>query len=144
MTLNKRKKNSRMHGTHTHGYGGKKKHRGAGSRGGRGMAGTGKKGDVQKPSIWGNTNYFGKQGFHSHRKTKFAINISYFNNQAEKLLLAKKIEKEGDFFIIDCKKLKINKILGSGKLKIKLKIKADSITPKAMEKIQNAGGEIIE
>lgn len=143
MTLNKRKKNSRFHGSHTHGYGSKKKHRGAGSRGGRGMAGTGKKGDVGKPSIWKNTKYFGKQGFKSIKKNKSAINISYFEN-VDKLLKQKKIEMDGDFYVIDCKKLKIDKILGSGKLTKKIKIKADAITPKAMEKIQNAGGEIIE
>ena len=36
-----RKKNTRQRGSHTHGWGAKKKHRGAGNRGGRGNAGSG-------------------------------------------------------------------------------------------------------
>ena len=63
MVINKRKKNSRQRGSWTHGWGEKKKHRGAGHRGGRGRAGTGKKGDAKKPSVWKNTKYFGKFGF---------------------------------------------------------------------------------
>ena len=61
----KRKKNTRQRGTHTHGWGSKKKHRGAGNRGGRGMAGSGKRADQKKPSIlkkYG-SSYFGKRGF---------------------------------------------------------------------------------
>ena len=52
MTVNKRKKNSRQRGSHTHGWGAMKKHRGAGNRGGRGAAGSGKRADSKKPSIW--------------------------------------------------------------------------------------------
>ena len=48
---NKVKKVRKFRGSHTHGYGSKKKHRGAGSRGGRGMAGSGKRADQKKPSI---------------------------------------------------------------------------------------------
>ena len=62
MTINKRKKNSRQRGSWTHGWGSKKKHRGAGHRGGKGNAGTGKKGDAKKPKIWKNKKYFGKYG----------------------------------------------------------------------------------
>ena len=51
MVLNKRKKNSRMRGNTTHGYGSMKKNRGAGNRGGRGMAGSGKRADQKKPTI---------------------------------------------------------------------------------------------
>jgi len=40
MTVNKRKKMSRLRGSHTHGWGAKKKHRGKGNKGGAGMAGT--------------------------------------------------------------------------------------------------------
>jgi len=65
MSINKRTKRSRQRGSHTHGWGAKKKHRGAGNRGGRGMAGTGKRADQKKPTImnlYGN-EYFGKRGF---------------------------------------------------------------------------------
>ena len=51
MTVNRRKKVVKQRGSHTHGWGSKKKHRGAGNRGGRGMAGSGKRADQRKPSI---------------------------------------------------------------------------------------------
>ena len=65
MTTNKRKKVVKYRGSHTHGGGAKKKRRGAGHRGGRGMAGSGKRADQKKPTIlklYGNS-YFGKKGF---------------------------------------------------------------------------------
>ena len=52
MTYNKRKKNTRMRGGTTHGYGSMKKNRGAGNRGGRGNAGSGKRADSKKPKIY--------------------------------------------------------------------------------------------
>ena len=54
----KEKKVRKMRGSRSHGHGDKKK-RGAGQRGGRGIAGTGKRGDSKKPSI-NVKNYFGK------------------------------------------------------------------------------------
>ena len=68
MTFNIRKK--RMRGTKTHGWGSKKKHRGAGNRGGRGMAGAGKRAEHKKTLILKKyTNaYFGKKGSFSIRK----------------------------------------------------------------------------
>jgi large subunit ribosomal protein L15 len=60
---NKRSKQSRNRGSHTHGGGSMKKRRGAGSRGGKGKAGSGKRGDAKKPMYWKDKNYFGKKGF---------------------------------------------------------------------------------
>ena len=68
----KRKKVNKYRGSQTHGGGAKKKRRGAGNRGGRGMAGSGKRADQKKPSIlkeYGN-RYFGKRGFRSKNKKK--------------------------------------------------------------------------
>jgi len=146
MVVNKRKKNSRLRGSHTHGWGAKKKHRGAGNRGGKGMAGTGKKGDAKKPSIWGNTKYFGKYGFKKHGiiKKVNAISLIYFEQKAEKLLADKSITKEGDTYVIDANKLGFNKILGYAKLTKKFKITADSFSKEAADKIKAAGGEAIE
>ena len=48
MTINKRKKNTRQSAGTTHGCGSMKKRRGAGNRGGRGNAGSGKRGDAKK------------------------------------------------------------------------------------------------
>ncbi|MBW2966126.1 uL15 family ribosomal protein [Candidatus Woesearchaeota archaeon] len=145
MTFNKRKKNSRQRGSHTHGWGAMKKHRGAGSRGGRGMAGTGKKGDVKKPCIWKDTKYFGRYGFKKkYAKKVNAINLSYFEKKLDRLLADKLIVKEGDNYVIDAAKLGFNKILGYAKLTKKFKITAASFSKDAAEKIKAAGGEAIE
>lgn len=140
MTVNKRKKNSRQRGSWTHGWGEKKKHRGAGSRGGRGMAGTGKRADAKKPSIW-KTRYFGKLGFVNHRKEKIVSqNIEFLEKNLEKLTTQKLVSKEGDHYVIDSKKLKFNKLLGRGKLTKKLKIDVPYASKKAIEAVQRAGG----
>jgi large subunit ribosomal protein L15 len=146
MAVNRRKKNSRQRGSKTHGWGSMKKHRGAGSRGGRGMAGTGKRGDAKKPSIWKNKKYFGRHGFHKQGVVKkiVSVNLSYFEEKAEELLVDKSITKEADRYVIDAAKLGFNKVLGCAKLTKKLKIKAETFSKKAIEKIKAAGGEAVE
>jgi len=140
MTVNKRKKNSRQRGSWTHGWGEKKKHRGAGSRGGRGMAGTGKRGDAKKPSIW-KERYFGKFGFVSRKKIKIVSqNLEFLEKNAEKLVAKKLVSKEGDHYVVDSKKLKFNKLLGKGKLTKKFKIDVPYASKKAIDSVQKAGG----
>jgi len=137
MVTNKRKKFSRQRATHTHGWGSKKKHRGAGSRGGRGLAGTGKRGDAKKTLHWKNSKYFGKHGFKKKgmKKEIFPINLDYIDNNLSKF------QKEGD--VIDLNKLGYNKLLGKGNIKNKLKLKVDRASNKAVEKVKKAGGEVI-
>ena len=51
MPTNKRKKHTKMRAKTTHGYGSMKKNRGAGNRGGRGMAGSGKRADQKNEMV---------------------------------------------------------------------------------------------
>ena len=136
MVVNKRKKFSRQRASHTHGWGSKKKHRGAGNRGGRGMAGSGKRGDALKTLYWKDKKYFGKYGFKKKgiKKEVKAVNIDYIESNLDKFL---------DGGIIDLGKLGYNKLLGNGKVKSKLKIKVDSASSKAIEKIKKAGGGVV-
>src|SRR3989344_5304199 len=65
----KRRKSTRMHGhgMGTHGGGARKKRKGSGHRGGKGMAGSGKRADHKKTlvtKLYGH-GYFGKQGITS-------------------------------------------------------------------------------
>lgn len=148
MTVNKRKKLSRMRGTHTHGWGAKKKHRGAGHRGGRGMAGSGKRADQKKPTIlklYGN-DYYGKKGFHRPQKllTKIkAVNIGDIALAIPRYVQEKKVTKEAEYFVVDTEKLGFNKVLGGGEIKIKIKIKSPFVTAKAKEKIEASGGTLL-
>lgn len=143
MTVNKRKKAVRYRGSMTHGKGSKKKRRGSGNRGGKGMAGTGKRSDNKKPSIWKNAGYFGKHGFVSKNARNIkAVNISYLDENILKLP-SDAVSKENEFFSVDIKKLGFNKLLSNGKVINKYKIKVPYASKKAIEKIKNNGGEVI-
>tara|TARA_Y100000310_G_scaffold299251_1_gene333917 strand:- start:2672 stop:3109 length:438 start_codon:yes stop_codon:yes gene_type:complete len=142
MTVNKRKKVSRCRGSMTHGGGSKKKRRGAGNRGGKGMAGSGKRGDSKKPSLW-KQKYFGKYGFTSKNTGKInATNIDYLEENLLKLP-QDVVSKEDEFFSVDLKKLGFNKLLSKGKVINKYKIRVTYASKKAIEKIKNNGGEVI-
>ena len=144
MTVNKRKKNTRQRGYKTHGWGSKKKHRGQGHRGGRGMAGTGKRADSKKPSIWKDEKYFGKHGFIS-KTTKVKINvvnIGFIEQHIHKFLSNSLIKKEDGFYSVELEKLGYNKLLGDGKVSAKFRIKTPYASEKAVEKVKEAGGEI--
>ena len=145
MTINRRKKNIRQRGYHTHGWGAKKKHRGAGSRGGRGNAGTGKRGDVKKPSIWKDSKYFGRHNFKRpglERAVK-SISISNIELQFEKLVALKNIVDKSGLFEIDLGKLKYNKLLGKGKATRKYNIIVRTASTKAVSKVEAAGGKVV-
>ncbi len=144
MTINKRKKNSRQRGSHTHGCGSKKKRRGSGNRGGFGMAGTGKRADQRKPSIW-KEEYFGKRGFIS-KTPKInikTINLRSIGQKIEKWAGSGLAAKEQGAYVLDIEKLGYNKLLSKGDVSIKLKIKAPYASPNAIEKVKAAGGEVV-
>lgn len=145
MTVNKRKKNTRQRGHMTHGWGSKKKHRGKGHQGGAGMAGTGKRADSKKPSIWKDKNYFGKHGFVSKTpKVKInSVNVSYIEQHLDKFVSNKLIIQEDGTYFIDLEKLGFNKLLGDGRVSIKFKIKTPYASKSAIEKVKEAGGEVI-
>ncbi len=142
MKTHKRKKDSRAHGKGmgTHGWGARKMHRKSGIRGGKGMSGSGKRGDQKKTlvtKLYGH-NYFGKQGVTSRgtkRDTRQRINLQTIN-----LHLEKYGKKVGDKWELNLAKYKI---LGTGEVKEKLVIKALEASKSAIEKVKKAGGEII-
>ncbi|MGV8150984.1 MAG: uL15m family ribosomal protein [Candidatus Woesearchaeota archaeon] len=141
--LNRRKKTVKFRGHHTHGYGSKKKHRGSGHQGGVGMAGTGKKADQKRPSIWKDVKYFGRQGFSSKNTTvSKGINLFYIEEHFSTLLKAGKIVKEGDSYNINLKDFYAGKLLGSGNVTRKYNIKCDNASASAIEKVQGAGGTV--
>lgn len=142
MTVNKRKKDTKFRGSHTHGWGSKKKHRGAGNRGGKGMAGTGKRADQKKPSIW-KEEYFGKHGF-SRIATKphKCINTSLIDQNIEKLVKDGTAKQQEGFFAVNIADLGFDKLLGTGKVSKKLKVTAKYASARAVENVKAAGGEV--
>jgi len=138
----KRKKSSRMHGKGmgTHGGGARKKRKGSGHKGGKGMSGSGKRADHKKTLItkmYGH-NYFGKQGITSRgtkRDKRKRINLRDIE-----LNLEKYGEKVGDKWEVN---LDHYKILGTGKIKNKLTIKAKEASASAIREVEKVGGEIV-
>ena len=142
MKTKKRKKASRMHGMNmgTHGGGARKKRKGSGHRGGKGMSGSGKRADHKKTlviKLYGN-KYFGKQGITSRgtkRDVRKRINLRQIEMNLEKY---GKKGKQG--WEID---LKDYKLLGQGEVKNKLIIKAKEASKSPIEKVNEKGGEIL-
>lgn len=136
MPVNKRKKNTRQRGSHTCGWGSKKKHRKAGNRGGRGMSGTGKRSDHKKTMIlkkFGH-DYFGKFGFTRHNTNFVSKEIKTINvGDLEKF-------KENN---IDLRKLGYEKLLGKGNINKKIKVIVESFSKSAKEKIEKIGGQVL-
>jgi large subunit ribosomal protein L15 len=133
MTARFRKKVRRMRGSHTHGWGAKKKHRGTGSHGGHGQSGM----FFQKRSYV--TTYdrdrFGRRGFIARASPERPKTINV--GQVGALALKKKMKE------VDVSQFGFQKVLGGGRLSIPITIKAKTITGKAKIKIEAAGGKAI-
>lgn len=130
----KRRKSSRYHGRNmgTCGTGARKKSKGSGHRGGKGMAGTGKRGDQKKTlvlKLYGH-EYFGKQGITS-RGTK--------RDKRDRINVGEIQEKYNPGEI----NLSSYKVLGDGEVKNKFIITAKEASKSAIEKVEKAGGKII-
>jgi len=143
MVVNKRKKAGRYRGSQTHGGGAKKKRRGAGHRGGRGNAGSGKRADQKKPSNW-KEEYFGKKGFTSKstRPVDVVINLNLLQERIPFFLAQKLASKEKDHVVIDLEKAGYTKLLGDGSLSMKISITVPYASAGAIEKVKQAGGSV--
>ena len=143
MAVNKRSKNSRMRGSKTHGGGSMKKRRGAGHRGGRGAAGSGKRGDAKKPSIWGAYPAKGKQGFTSHADTgNVIITIKHLEEHVKSLIEQGIVQVQGKAYVADLAKAGYDKLLATGTVTKQWDITIDQATPSAIEKIKKASGKL--
>ncbi len=108
------------------GFGSKKKHRGGGSRGGRGLAGLHK--FKWSWTVTQEPDHFKKPSMKPKPKLLSPINLWQVNDLALKNNL-----KEVD--------LGAYKVLSSGELTVPLVIKAAAFSKGALEKIQGAGGK---
>lgn len=143
--MRKRSKRSRLRGRRTCGWGSRKKHRGKGSRGGKGMAGTGKRAGHRRTWVLRYMpNYFGRRGFVSlkqKRKVKLKlISLAQLSSQLE--LLAKEgfVKHTEKGFEVE---LKGYKVLSQGKIEQPLIVKASSFSKGAEQKIKEAGGQAL-
>lgn len=139
----KDRKTAKLRGSRTCGYGNAQKHRGAGSRGGRGMAGS----KDQKWSwiVKNKPDYLGRKGFKRPKsivKNHRITNVGYLGRNIDALLERGIAKKEGEKFHLDMTKTGYDKLLGSGSINVPLDIIVFAASPKAIEKINNAGGTV--
>lgn len=141
----KRDKRSRLRGSRSAGHGAKKKYRGKGSRGGVGMAGTGKKSGHKKTFILKHMpGYLGKKGFVRHGATKIilkTINLGNINLKLKDLQKKGLAKSTAEGMAIDLKKYKI---LGDGEIDQPLIITAGSFSASAKKKIEAKGGKALK
>ncbi len=125
----KRRKFSRQRGSGNHGWGHKKKHRGGGSRGGRGFAGLHK--HKYSLTVSKKQDHYGKKGFSSLKTKDTIINMN-------DLVRIAKGKSE-----IDLAKAGYTKLLGGGSIDFPLVVRVVRCTDSAKEKIEKAGGKVI-
>lgn len=131
MKTSKRKKVRRLRGSKTHGWG-VKKHRGAGNKGGTGMAGSGKRAQSKKMFIlkYYGPEYYGGKGFNVPASVK---------NDVKAINIRDLPLKEN----VNLTEMGYDKLLAKGKPKLKHNITVSSFSAKAKEKIEKAGGKIL-
>lgn len=145
--IRKSRKISKMRGSRTCGGGCSKKRRGAGHRGGRGNAGSGK--EKKQKATWFQIykpNHLGKYGFQRAdflRSDELGINVSYLDQHVDELVAQGCVEFEDKTMIVDVTKIGYQKVLGSGQITKPLVVKASSFSGRAIEKIEQAGGKTI-
>jgi large subunit ribosomal protein L15 len=141
--FSKKKKSSKRRGDREMGRG-KKKGRGAGLRGGRGNAGKHKHKRVHYAKLgeeFGYTNF----GFKRPDEAVIAVNavnVSELETVLPRLVQMGEATKAGDVFTVDLTKMGIDKLLGSGQVRTKIKVTVETATESAKTKIEAAGGSI--
>ena len=129
-------------GNRTRGYGYKNRHKGKGSKGGKGRAWC--------KHLWVKTlkyapKSFGKHGFHNPtRKEMKVINVGMLCELCDHLIEHDKTgaaKKEGKAVRIDLKKLGVDKVLGFGRVDRPLIILGQA-SKSAVKKIEQAGGKV--
>ena len=134
---------SKMRGKRTHGRG-KKAGRGAGKRGGRGNAGLHK--HKYMSAVKMKEPHFGDYGFKRHpslTKEKIAINLSEIEERLDEIVLEGVAEKSKNIVTIDLGKMGVNKLLGRGVVRVKMRILVEEASKSAVRKVEKAGGEVI-
>lgn len=139
----KDRKINKKRGSRTCGFGNTQKHRGAGSRGGRGMAGS-------KKHKWSYVSkylpdYFGGRGFKRPRaviRNTRTINIKDIEENIDRFIKEGIVKKKTNNYYINLKEMGYDKLLGSGKPGHKFIINVDYCSESAMKKIKEAGGRV--
>lgn len=144
MVVRRKKKSRSLRGWRTHSWGRVGQHRRSGSRGGRGHAGYHK--HYWTWVVKYAPDWFGKHGFTRHPNIvpkPRCINIKDIDDNIDIWIREGKADLKGDIYEIDLTKLGFTKLLGSGRITKKVLIRVIEATRKAVEKVRQAGGEVV-
>ena len=136
MVVRKPKKKNKLRGKRTHGKGNTKNKRGAGSRGGRGRAGSMK----HKRMLFLKEEK--KKRLKPKKKGK-AINLNELNMLVKRLEKKGKVVLDNGLITVDGKSLGFEKVLSRGDITKKIKLVNAKASAKARDKITKAGGLLV-
>ncbi len=137
-------KTSKYRGGRTHGRG-KKAGRGAGLRGGRGNAGLHKHKWIS--TVKYSPEHFGRHGFKRPQSVvgdKITMNLSDLEQSLPALAKDGFAEQKDGKWTVDLTKLGVDKLLGSGRIGTAVSVRVPEASAKAKEKLETAGGKLLE
>lgn len=132
-----------MRGQRTHGRG-QKAGRGKGKRGGSGQAGLMK--HKWKWTVKYDPNHFGQYGFKRHAASLpaiRAINLETLESALDGFVERGVAKKDGKGYRVDLKAAGYAKLLGRGTVGVPLTVVVPAATPKAIQKVEAAGGQVV-
>ena len=132
-----------MRGQRTHGRG-QKAGRGKGKRGGSGQAGLLK--HKWKWTVKYDPEHFGQYGFKRHAATpaaKRAINLEALESALDGFVERGVATKDGKGYRVDLEAAGYAKLLGRGTVGVPLTVVVPAATPKAVQKVEAAGGQVV-
>jgi large subunit ribosomal protein L15 len=138
----RKRKSRKQRGSRYCGWGQVGQHRKSGGRGGKGKAGGRKHFWIR--TVKYNPDRYRDVGFKAASSLEPEPEII---NVGELEHIARQVHGDynlTDFEELDLNQLGIDKLLGRGKISVPLKVKVDEISASAREKIEEAGGSIIE
>ncbi len=134
------RKTRKKRGTRTQGYGRVGQHRKSGSKGYR-KPGRHKHGWTYvlryEPDYFGKTGFISPQSLRTEEKT---VNLRELEEIASKLAPKKRVANKKIF--VDLGEMGYTKLLGKGKIGLPVSVRVPSFSEKALEKIEETGGEI--
>jgi len=132
----------KLRGSRTHGRG-KKHGRGAGGRGGTGNAGLHK--HKRKWMIKYDPDHFGRHGFtrHAQMRATSAIDLEDLGRRLAEFEAAGHATRDNSRITVDLTAAGIDKLLGSGRVAVPMRITVAKASEAALAKVAGAGGEVV-